>query len=84
MTFPAHKCGLYLTHNENRDLHESLDYWLSQGSGTHVSSHLSDADRAECMRTDNIWVLQWYPETPVSFYLVAGPTLERVLELASQ
>jgi hypothetical protein len=48
-----------------------------------LPAHITPEDRAECLRTDSLWVLQWYPNTPIGFYRVAGPTLERVLELAN-
>ena len=78
--FPEHKCGLYLEHNTHRDVYESLKDRLKDD----IFSDMLEEDRIECLRTNELWTLQWYPDTPVGFIFVAGPTLERVLELASK
>lgn len=82
MEFPAHKCGLFLTHNEHRDYYEKLEKYI-------VDQDIKDdfADDAALLRaidTDECWVLQWYPDTPIGFYRVAAPTLEECLELANR
>jgi len=81
MKFPEHKCGLFLTHNEHRDYYQKLEEYMEERSD--LLKEMTEEDRAECIRTDSLWTLQWYPDTPVGFCHVAGPTLERVLELAN-
>lgn len=82
MKFPDHKCGLYLTHNEHRDLYEPLERWLAGPDGK--SLHwASDEAKQRAIATDECWVLQWYPDTPIGFYCVAAPTLEECLALAA-
>lgn len=80
MNFPEHKCGLYLTHNEHLDQREELQEKLQQ----EYYSDMAPEDRAECLRTNSLWTLHWYSNTPVGFNVVHGPTLERVLELAAK
>ena len=80
--FPEHKCGLFLTHNEHRDYYQKLEEYMAEHDD--LLKDLTPEDRAECLRTDELWQLQWYPNTPVGFNYVAGPTLERVLELANE
>ena len=76
---PAHKCGLYLTHNEHRDIYQPIEEW--------VRNNLDDDDwvtpeeKALAIAADEVWVLKWYPDTPVGFYRRVGSTLESVLEL---
>lgn len=77
--FPEHKCGLHLTHNEHKDVYEKLEEKLQDD----YYKDMTPEDRAECLRTDSLWTLHWYPNTPVGFIVVHGPTLERVLELAA-
>lgn len=43
---------------------------------------LTGEDLAKCLATGQLWVLQWYPDNPVSFRIVAGPTLHSVLSKA--
>lgn len=82
MKLPAHKCGLYLTHNEHRDYYETLSEFISTRDGL-ADDFESQAQRELAIQTGECWVLQWYPDTPVGFNRVAAPTLEDVLRLAS-
>lgn len=40
------------------------------------------ADRAKCVGSDVLWVLQWYPKTPIGFYVFGGSTPDKLLDLA--
>jgi hypothetical protein len=84
MNLPDHKCGLYLTHNAHRDVYRSVAEELQ------VIDHLNDDDvwsgpeaKQRSIDTDEMWQLQWYPNTPVGFNVVCAPTLEEVLALAA-
>lgn len=81
MKLPEHKCGLYLTHNEHRDLYQKLEKWIVDNDAT--EDFADDAARQRAIETDECWVLQWYPDTPVGFFRVAAPTLEEALALAN-
>lgn len=81
MEFPAHKCGLFLTHNEHRDYYETLEEWINGGLGKQFDWE-SDEAKQRAIKTDECWTLQWYPETPVSFHAVAAPTLDECMRLA--
>jgi hypothetical protein len=81
--FPAHKCGLHLTHNDYKDNYETINQVFAEDSQGYYSD-MTPEDKAECIRTDSLWTLHWYPDTPVGFFVVHGPTLERVLELANK
>ena len=51
---------------------------------TEWAPDISDEDKAECIRTGQIWEIHWYPNTPVGFNCVGAPTLERAIEIARQ
>lgn len=77
---PAHKGGLFLSHNEHRNYYEPLTSWLkSRGPFDWESG----AHRQRAIDTDECWVLQWYPNTPIGFLLVAAPTLDECLAFAA-
>ena len=78
MKFPNHKCGLYLTHNEHKDVYEDITQHI-------VDLDLMDAfESPEAMQraidTDSVWTLQWYPETPIGFHRIAAATLEEIFK----
>lgn len=85
MELPEHKCGLYLTHNEHRDYYETLQEWLD-GSGSHLKQcdWVSEEQRLKALATGEIWVLQWYPDTPVGFYIFCAADLDVLLAKANE
>lgn len=83
--FPEHKCGLYLTHNVHRDYYETVEQWLSSGAvGIDEEMWVSDVEKSLAMSLNDVWVLQWYPKTPISFFKLAGYNLAAVLEAAQR
>lgn len=81
-TFPSHKCGLYLTHNEHRDTYTSAQDFIEQREL--AGAFESPEQMSYAIEIDSIWVLQWYPETPVGCQIVAGPSLFDVMRLANR
>ena len=79
--FPAHAAGMILEHNPHHSVYESVDEYFGD---TPLLDRVSKEIRDECVRSDSIWTLQWYPSTPVGFNFVAAATLERVLKLARE
>ena len=78
MTFPKN-VGMQLEHNPHKLVYMSVEDYL-QDEG------LSDVDEEvfeDMIHADEIWILQWYPDTPVGFYTAIGVTLEGVLEIAA-
>lgn len=61
-------------------------YYLS------VEGYIKDLDNVEdlgdqlteCMENDELWTLQIYPITPISFYWFGAPTLDKLLEIAKE
>lgn len=79
--FPPHKCGLYLTHNQHKDYHEPLERYLVD-QGFDEDSWATEYSKAAALAADELWDLQWYPNTPIGFYRIIGATLEEVLTAA--
>lgn len=80
ITWPEHKCGLHVTHNQHKDYYETVEQAL--GTTYNRGDFESDAKIDECIRLDSVWSMQWYPDTPVGFYVVCAPTFEEALERA--
>lgn len=81
MNLPKHKCGLSLEHNQHRNVYEDAFVWIEDNEWCDWES---EEAKQKAIDTDEIWTLQWYPETPVGFCAVAAPTLEDVLRLANE
>ncbi len=87
LPFPPHKCGLYLTHNEHRDSHQTVEEWDEPSPGHENDTAaqrgwISEEERRAAIATGEVWMLQWYPDTPIGYWLVLGATLEAVLAAA--
>jgi hypothetical protein len=67
---PPHKCGLHLSHNEHRDVYESIHDFYD------ADDFISPEEWHEAVAKDSVWVLHWYPETPIGFIRIAASTLE--------
>lgn len=85
MILPKHKATLYLTHNEHKSDYQSVKQRIEH---EHFSldddCFVSDEDKQKCIDTDELWELQWYPDTPIGFYKVCGSSLQVVLEKAME
>ena len=68
--FPKHKCGLYLTHNDHRNVYETIE--------EHYDCHdfVSPEELKKAIAEDSVWVLQWYPDTPIGSYSILASSLE--------
>ena len=69
---PEHKCGLHLSHNEHRDVYETVEKFYDPGY------FVSEEEWLKAVKEDNVWTLQWYPDTPIGFHLIAASTLEAI------
>ena len=75
--FPAHKAGLHLIHNEHRDYYQTAKEWIEEQADDYLSWPAGEKEKA--IAEDSIWVLHWYPDTPIGFYCLAASTLEACL-----
>jgi len=77
--FPKHKCGLYLEHNAHLDVYEPLEQYLN----LYTIDDWINADEFKLAFDNNsYWKLQWYPDSPVGFYVLLAYNLDKLLEHA--
>ena len=69
---PEHKCGLHLSHNEHRDVYETVEEFYE------AEDFISSDEWHKAVAEDSVWVLHWYPNTPVGFNRIAASTLEAI------
>jgi hypothetical protein len=73
------KCGVYVTVNLHRDNYETAEQALTDRIDGRV---VEAAIRAKMIETDTIIEVQFYPETPISFYWVMHYDLDAALDHA--
>lgn len=76
---PEHKCSLSIENNENRNYYESVEEYISRVSSEDFYEFSSPEAKAKCIETDELWTMQWYPDTPTVSKAIAAPTLLDVL-----
>ena len=80
--FPAHKAALHLTHNDHLSVYQTVAESIERGEfGYH--SWVSDEQKQKAIETNDCWFVQWYPDTPVGFCLLAAADLDVLLAAAS-
>lgn len=84
MKFPRHKAGLYLTHNQHKDYYETVEEHINEYANMGKDDFVSPEDYQKCVDTNELWEIQWYPFTPISFFKVCGSSLEIVLQRAME
>lgn len=67
-----------MTHNEHKNYYETVKEFIAN-----QDIELTEDEYDKCVINDELWILQWYPDTPIGFYNIAGSTLEYVLERAN-
>lgn len=72
----------FIAHNDHRITYESAAEWLRRRGLN--DNEIAPEDRAECIRTDEVWEIQWYPISPAGTRCVVAATLERALERANE
>jgi len=76
------KCGVYLTVNEHRDSYDTPEQWLDELGGRECPPEISEEVRAGILSGGNIVELQFYPDSPVGFYVIVHHDLDEALRLA--
>ena len=76
------KCGVYLTVNEHRDSHMTVEESLKEHDESESPPDISFEVRAKMIETNTIIELQFYPRTPLSSYFVCHYDLDQALDEA--
>lgn len=82
--FPEHKCGLFLTHNEHKNYYQPLAEFIEERWADGEQPWGSPEQKQKSLDTDELWVLQWYADTPIGSYEVWAATLEDLLAFANE
>lgn len=66
-----------IEHNPHRACYDTIEKWLDLNS-----VDVDPVELAQCLRTDELWVLYWYPSTPIGSCVVAASTFTRCVDAA--
>lgn len=72
--------GLLVERNPHRLEHSQLRAYLYDCQIT--EEDIPPGELEKMLATDELWVVRWYPDTPVGFHQVAASTLEAARNFA--
>lgn len=79
--FPRHDGGLSLEHNPHLGARESLAGYIRSFDD---DEWVSAEQREKAVATDSLWVLQWYPDTPIGSCVLCAADLDVLLAAAKE
>lgn len=79
---PKHECSFQISHNNNRTYYQSVKEYLEEDDNLQDPFHVfKDAeDKQKCIVNNELWTAQWYPDTPVGFYVMSASSLEVLID----
>lgn len=85
MNFPNHKASLTLTHNDHKDVYETVAQFIEKEQhGYTAECWVSDEQKQKAINNNDCWTIQWYPDTPIGFYILAAADLDVLLAAACE
>ena len=82
MKFPEHQAALHLIHNDHKNMYQSVEQWIEEHNEFYECRSPEEKQRA--IELNEVWTLQWYPDTPIGFHAVAAPTLSELILFANE
>jgi hypothetical protein len=75
--------SLTLGYNDHSVNYQTALEAEQRGEFNHVE-WVSPKEKEVALRNNTVWILHWYPDTPVAFCSIAGATLASCLEFAKK
>lgn len=78
-----HAASLHLKHNQHKSYYQTVQESVDgEDFGYTDNCWVSPEQRQKAIDTNECWTLQWYPDTPVGFYVMSAADLDVLLEAA--
>jgi hypothetical protein len=73
---PRHAASLTITHNDHLDYYETVAEQVASSEWVKERDFVSAAELQKAISTNELWCIQWYPDTPIGFHKRFASTLE--------
>ena len=77
MKLPEYKISLTIVHNEYKNWYYTIEQGIQE---IDENNWVSLEERDKALQTENIWNIQWYPDTPIGSYVYYASSLEVLLD----
>jgi hypothetical protein len=78
MKLPPHKASMTLTHNDHLTSYLTVQEAINRDDFGYMD-WVSPEQRQKAIDTNECWFLQWYPNSPVGFHVLAAADLDILL-----
>ena len=83
--FPKHEASLTLTHNEHKAYYRTVTQSIEDDDhGYRKDDWVSEEQKQKAIEIDECWTLQWYPDTPIGFYIMSAADLDALLKYVNK
>lgn len=79
MKLPLH-LALTIEHNPHKVFYETVEQHLYEQDLSDDNVWIDPEDKKKCIETDNLWMIHWYPHTPIGYHIMYGSSLEQLLD----
>lgn len=73
MKLPKH-INLTITHNDHNSVYRTVGEYATE------LDWVSEEEKQKAIASNEIWEIQWYPNTPIGFFRVAASNLDVLLD----
>lgn len=81
--FPKHSCSLSLEHNPHKNNYQTVEAYCEFFCAD-PEYWISEENYKKACETDELWILQWYPDTPIGSYTVCADNLQDLLNYVNE
>lgn len=81
MKFPEHKASLTLTHNDHKSYYQTVAESIERGDHGY-DRWINEEQKKKAVESNDCWMIQWFPDTPVGSCTLAAADLAALLEAA--
>jgi hypothetical protein len=64
--------------------YETVEQYFNSSDRYHSDEWIDEADYTQACLTNELWSLQWYPDTPIGSYKIYASTFDKLIEFAKQ
>jgi hypothetical protein len=75
---------LSISFNEHAVYYQSVQQWMDDEHGGQRCNWESDEEKKRAIENDSVWTCQWYPITPIGFYVAAASSYQSLMAFVAR
>lgn len=82
MKFPKH-INIAIEHNPHKSYYETADKYISDrfaDGALDDRDFISAEDKEICIKSNDFWTAQWYPNTPMGFNFMVASSFDKLMD----